>query len=282
LHRLRLWAFSDSLQSCHPSSFRCSTRSDLSSSRASRCTWKSSLSDTSWPSSIDHVAHVFVSRLSTASCGRLAHAWRGWRTAVHIVTPETVVTSHRRGFRLFWSWKKPTAHGAPSRTARRACSDPGAVHGESPVGCASDSRRTPEVGDRGESIDRGQVHATAPAATVTNLGQILGGDLRTGDVSQLVASTGKPALGMKLDPRSNLLFVAGGPSGTGRVYDATSGAEVAFYQFRPASPFPPPPPPTTFINDVIVTRDAAYFTDSCIPVLYRVALGPTKQTLRPV
>jgi hypothetical protein len=67
---------------------------------------------------------------------------------------------------------------------------------------------------------------------------------------------------MKLDPRSNLLFVAGGPSGTGRVYDATSGAEVAFYQFRPASPFPPPPPPTTFINDVIVTRDAAYFTDS--------------------
>ena len=31
LHRLRLWAFSDSLQSCHPSLFRCSTRSDLSS-----------------------------------------------------------------------------------------------------------------------------------------------------------------------------------------------------------------------------------------------------------
>jgi hypothetical protein len=25
--------------------------------------------------------------------------------AVHIVTPETVVTWHRRGFRLFWTWK---------------------------------------------------------------------------------------------------------------------------------------------------------------------------------
>jgi hypothetical protein len=24
--------------------------------------------------------------------GWLAHAWRGWRTAVHIVTPETVVS----------------------------------------------------------------------------------------------------------------------------------------------------------------------------------------------
>ena len=105
------------------------------------------------------------------------------------------------------------------------------------------------------------------------LGQILVGDLRTGDVSQLVAPTGKPALGMKFDQRSKLLYVAGGPSGRGSVYDAASGAEVASYQFRPASPFPPPPPPTTFINDVIVTRDAAYFTDSVVPVLYRVALG---------
>jgi len=105
------------------------------------------------------------------------------------------------------------------------------------------------------------------------LGQILAGDLRTGAFSQLVEPTGRPALGIKFDARSNLLFVAGGPSGTGAVYDAASGAEVAFYQFRPASPFPPPPPPTTFINDVIVTRDAAYFTDSFVPVLYRVALG---------
>jgi hypothetical protein len=109
------------------------------------------------------------------------------------------------------------------------------------------------------------------------LGQILVGDLRTGDLSQLVAPTGRPALGMKFDPRSSLLYVAGGPSGTGSVFDAASGAEVAVYQFRPASPFPPPPPPTTFINDVIVTRDAAYFTDSFVPVLYRVALGPRSE-----
>ena len=50
LRRLRLRAFSDSLTSCRLSSFRCSTRSDLSSGRAPRCTWKSSRSDTSWPS----------------------------------------------------------------------------------------------------------------------------------------------------------------------------------------------------------------------------------------
>jgi len=60
LRRLRLRAFSDSLTSCRLSSFRCSTRSDLSSGRAPRCTWKSSRSDTSWPSSIDRGARVFA------------------------------------------------------------------------------------------------------------------------------------------------------------------------------------------------------------------------------
>jgi hypothetical protein len=32
--------------------------------------------------------------------------------------------------------------------------------------------------------------------------------------------------------------------------------------------------PTTDINDVVLTRDAAYFTESTAPFLYRVALGP--------
>jgi len=35
----------------------------------------------------------------------LSHAWRGWRTALVIVKPETVVTWHRQGFRWFWRWK---------------------------------------------------------------------------------------------------------------------------------------------------------------------------------
>ncbi|HEX2344880.1 MAG TPA: hypothetical protein VHI98_30710 [Vicinamibacterales bacterium] len=53
-------------------------------------------------------------------------------------------------------------------------------------------------------------------------------------------------------------------------YAASSGDQIAFYQFRP--PSSPPPIVTTLI--VVVTRDAAYFTDSAAPVLYRVALGP--------
>jgi putative transposase len=47
----------------------------------------------------------------------LAHAWRDWRTAVHIVTPETVMTWHRRGFRLFWTWKSRQRTGRPGVSA---------------------------------------------------------------------------------------------------------------------------------------------------------------------
>jgi hypothetical protein len=31
----------------------------------------------------------------------------------------------------------------------------------------------------------------------------------------------------------------------------------------------------TFINDVVVTHDAAYFTDSQRDVFYRIPIGPT-------
>jgi sugar lactone lactonase YvrE len=98
------------------------------------------------------------------------------------------------------------------------------------------------------------------------LGQILVGDLRTGSYAELVPPTGRMAVGMKFDARSNSLFVAGGVSGGATVYDATSGAEIAFYQLVA--------PGVTIINDVTVTREAAYFTDSFRPFLGRVALGP--------
>src|SRR5262245_8978989 len=35
----------------------------------------------------------------------LLRSWRSWRTALLIVKPETVITWHRRGFRLFWTWR---------------------------------------------------------------------------------------------------------------------------------------------------------------------------------
>jgi hypothetical protein len=35
----------------------------------------------------------------------LRHVWSDWKSALMIVKPETVVTWHRKGFRLFWRWK---------------------------------------------------------------------------------------------------------------------------------------------------------------------------------
>jgi len=35
----------------------------------------------------------------------LSRFWTGWRSALVIVKPETVIAWHRKGFRLFWTWK---------------------------------------------------------------------------------------------------------------------------------------------------------------------------------
>jgi putative transposase len=44
----------------------------------------------------------------------LSRLWSGWRSAVVIVKPETVIAWHRQGFRLYWSWKSRHAQGRPS------------------------------------------------------------------------------------------------------------------------------------------------------------------------
>ena len=35
----------------------------------------------------------------------LSNWWSGWRGALHVVRPETVIRWHRQGFRAFWTWK---------------------------------------------------------------------------------------------------------------------------------------------------------------------------------
>jgi len=44
----------------------------------------------------------------------LSQLWSGWRSALMIVKPETVIAWHRRGFRLYWSWKSRHSPGRPS------------------------------------------------------------------------------------------------------------------------------------------------------------------------
>jgi sugar lactone lactonase YvrE len=98
-------------------------------------------------------------------------------------------------------------------------------------------------------------------------GAIYRGDLRTGQGGLLyTGEEGRIAVGLAVDERTNYLFVAGGLTGKAFVYDAERGVEIAAFQLT--APF------TGFVNDVIVTRDFAFFTDSFQAQFYRLPLGP--------
>jgi putative transposase len=47
----------------------------------------------------------------------LSDLWTGWRTALVIVKPDTVIAWHRRGFRLWWTWKSRRRMGRPTLPA---------------------------------------------------------------------------------------------------------------------------------------------------------------------
>jgi hypothetical protein len=95
-------------------------------------------------------------------------------------------------------------------------------------------------------------------------GDIFRGTINKGTASKFIdAPDGRFAAGMKADASHGLLFVAGGPTGAGYVYDTRTGAAVTSYQFQT-------PPTPTFINDVTLTRDGAWFTDSNQALLYFV------------
>ena len=139
----------------------------------------------------------------------------------------------------------------------------------SPASPAKKAKPFPEViqlptGFRPEGIEVGR-GTTFYTGSVAN-GAIFRGDLRTGRGTVIIAgATGLAATGIELD-RHKRLWVAGAGTGTARVYDVRTGALLRTYQLGT--------PPATFINDVVVTAKAAYFTDSQQPVLYRIPIGP--------
>jgi len=105
-------------------------------------------------------------------------------------------------------------------------------------------------------------------------GAVFRGDLRTGEGDELVhPQEGRISVGLKFDDRSGLLFVAGGPTGFAYIYDGETGANVDEIQLG-TDP--------SFINDVVITRDAAYFTNSFQRVLYRVPLEKNGQLPDPL
>jgi hypothetical protein len=102
-------------------------------------------------------------------------------------------------------------------------------------------------------------------------GAIYRGSLRTGEGAILVEGgpAGLPvpddraATGLKVDRRGRL-FASGADSTHIRVYDARTGEQLRDYAVGDDA---------GFINDVIVTKRGAYFTDSNNPRLYFIPFG---------
>jgi hypothetical protein len=112
---------------------------------------------------------------------------------------------------------------------------------------------------------------TNAGGTTFYAGDVFGGDLFRGDVRRgraerfIDVPAGVQSVGMDLDARDDLLFVAGGTvdgSGSGKayVYSTRTRALVAAYDFGTPS----------LVNGVTVTPDGAWFTDSYQPKLYFV------------
>jgi sugar lactone lactonase YvrE len=87
-------------------------------------------------------------------------------------------------------------------------------------------------------------------------------DARTGRTRVLVAGRrDRAATGLKA--AGGRLYVAGAGTGRAWVYSARTGRQVAAFRLAPDGA-------DTFVNDVVVTPQGAWFTDSRRMVLYRV------------
>lgn len=99
-------------------------------------------------------------------------------------------------------------------------------------------------------------------------GDIFRGDVRRGSAELFIdAPAGAQAGGMIVDLAHRLLMVAGGFTGQAYVYDLDTGDTLATYQLGAAG--------SSLINDVALTKDGAWFTDTFQPRLYFVPVSPT-------
>lgn len=94
-------------------------------------------------------------------------------------------------------------------------------------------------------------------------GAVWRGDFRSGQGSEFIPGGSPPAVGLAYDSRRGRLWVAGGDTGQVRVYDAGNGRLLRSYTV----------PGSGFLNDLVVTRDAVYATDSLVQQLVVVPLG---------
>ncbi|TCN40777.1 hypothetical protein EV644_10559 [Kribbella orskensis] len=105
-------------------------------------------------------------------------------------------------------------------------------------------------------------------------GDIYRGSLRSGEGEVFVdAPPDRVAAGLKVEEDWHRLWVAGGASGHAYVYSTRDGSAIADLVLTSGP---------TLLNDVVVTKGGAYFTDSFNPVLFKVPIAPNGQVGTPV
>src|SRR3954470_23094860 len=144
------------------------------------------------------------------------------------------------------------SHGKAKGNGRHARPDVIALpNGFQPEGIATGKRHTFFVGSRDTgAIYRGSLRSGK-------------GDILVEGGPSAVAGDENAATGLKVDKRGRL-FASGADSKHIRVYDSRTGAQLRDY-FAGTD--------AGFINDVIVTKRGAYFTDSNNPRLYFIPFG---------
>lgn len=93
-------------------------------------------------------------------------------------------------------------------------------------------------------------------------GDIYKVNLKTGKGHVISQGPGTPSLGLKQDSRGRL-FVAGGSGGDVRVVNSHNGKVLASYKLVTG---------TSFLNDVVLTKKAAWVTDSANAQLFKIPL----------
>ena len=136
-----------------------------------------------------------------------------------------------------------------------------------PVVAATTSRIDLPNGFAPEGIESGKGTSVFVGSLID--GAIWRGDLRTGEDGAVLAEgePGRVSVGIAYEASRDRLWVAGGGpaflgAGDVRVYDATSGELLATYT----------PSGVGFLNDVTITKDAVYVTDSIGSELVKISL----------
>jgi hypothetical protein len=103
----------------------------------------------------------------------LSKVWNGWRNALVIVKPETVISWHRKGFKLFWTKISQRKRAGPaSSKSADSCSDQADGRSEPAMGSTTHSWGVAQVGHPNFRKNRLAAAAQVQEATLSAMAHL--------------------------------------------------------------------------------------------------------------